>query len=144
MFGIGTVHATFAVREGDLVVDDSHALAGAEIVLEAASFASNSERRDKDVRGAGLLDVESYPDIVFSAISMVKGDEGWTVPGTVSAHGQTVPVDLDLDRLTAEGSGIRLHGSASHLDRTAFGITGSRGMVGRYLDLEIDAFATPS
>jgi polyisoprenoid-binding protein YceI len=62
MFGMGTVHATFAVREGDLVVDNSHALAGAEIVLEAASFASNSARRDKDVRGAGLLVVVSYPD----------------------------------------------------------------------------------
>jgi hypothetical protein len=37
-----------------------------------------------------------------------------------------------------------IHGSASHLDRTTLGVTKGRGMVGRYLDLEIDAVATPS
>lgn len=74
---------------------------------------------------------------------MEKRDDGWLVLGTVSAHGQTVPVSLHLDRVTAEDTGIRVHGSAARLDRTAFGITGSRGMVGRYLNLEIEAFATP-
>jgi len=143
MFGTGTVHATFAVREGEVVLDDTHTLSDATVVVDAASFASNSAKRDKDVRSAGLLDVERYPDIVFTAGSMEKRDQGWLVPGAVSAHGQTVPIDLHIDQLTAEGTGIRLHGSASHLDRTAFGITGSRGMVGRFLDLEFDAFATP-
>jgi hypothetical protein len=64
------------------------------------------------------------------------------VAGTVTAHGHTVDVDVRIDRIAQEGTGIRLHGQAEHLDRTAFGITGSRGMVGRYLDLELDAFAT--
>ena len=63
------------------------------------------------------------------------------VTGTVTAHGHTVGVDVLIDHLTHEGTGIRLHGRAEHLDRTAFGITGSRGMVGRYLDLDLDAFA---
>lgn len=144
MFGTGTVHATFAVREGEVLVDDAQSLSNAKIIIDAASFESNSAKRDKDVRSAGLLDVESYPDIVFSADSMENRADGWLVPGTVSAHGQTVAVHLHLDQVAAEGSGIRIHGSASHLDRTAFGITGSRGMVGRYLDLEIEAFATLS
>jgi hypothetical protein len=63
------------------------------------------------------------------------------VTGTVTAHGHTVGVGVRIDRLTHEGTGIRLQGRAEHLDRTAFGITGSRGMVGRYLDLELDAYA---
>jgi hypothetical protein len=44
--------------------------------------------------------------------------------------------------LGVEGDGIRLHAHADHLDRCAFGITGSRGMVGRYLDLDLDVFAS--
>ena len=31
-----------------------------------------------------------------------------------------------------------------HLDRYAFGITNGRGMVGRYLDLDLDVSATPA
>lgn len=144
MFGTGTVHATFAVREGDVVVGDNQTLVEANIIIDAASFASNSAKRDKDVRSTGLLNVADYPDIIFSASSMENRGDGWLVPGTVRAHGQDVAVDLHLAQVTAEASGFRIHGSASHLDRTAFGITGSRGMVGRYLDLEIDAFASPS
>ena len=90
-----------------------------------------------------LLDVDRYPDITF-AIRCPAGDsgDGWLVRGTVTAHGHAVPVDVRIDRLTHEGTGIRVHGRAADLDRTAFGITGSRGMVGRYLDLEVDAFAS--
>ena len=47
-----------------------------------------------------------------------------------------------IDRVTPEGPGLRVHGGDEHLDRTTFGITGSRGMVGRYLDLEFDVLAT--
>jgi hypothetical protein len=46
-----------------------------------------------------------------------------------------------IDRVTPEGSGMRVHARAEHLDRHAFGITGSRGMVGRYLDLDFDLLA---
>ena len=108
----------------------------------ASSFSSNSARRDKDVRSAGLLDVDRYPDITFASDSLQKTEHRWFLVGTVTAHGRTVPVDVVIDRVTPEGVGIRVHGGAEHLDRTTFGITGSRGMVGRYLDLEFDVLAT--
>jgi hypothetical protein len=37
---------------------------------------------------------------------------------------------------------MRVHASAHHLDRHAFGITGAKGMVGRHLDLDFDVLAT--
>jgi polyisoprenoid-binding protein YceI len=143
MFGLGTVHATFTVREGAVSIGEAGGPFSATVVLDAASFTSNSTKRDADVRSAGLLDVERYPDITFASDSVQQGPDGWLVPGTVTAHGHTVPVDLRIDRLTTDGPDIHLHGAATHLDRTAFGITGKRGMVGRYLDLEIDALAQP-
>ena len=143
-FGTGTVHATFTVREGDLSFGVGGAPFSASITIEASSFASDSARRDKDVRSGGLLDVERFPDITFASHTMQETEGGWLVPGTVTAHGHAVPVDLQIDSAVSEGPDIRIHGSAEHLDRTAFGITKGRGMVGRYLDLEVDAVARPS
>jgi polyisoprenoid-binding protein YceI len=142
MFGLGTVHATFTVREGELRVGEPLTTSGVTVTVDAATFSSNSARRDKDVRSAGLLDVNRYPDITFASDSLQKTENRWLVVGTVTAHGRTVPVNVVIDRVAPEGVGIRVHGGAEHLDRTTFGITGSRGMVGRYLDLGLDVLAT--
>lgn len=142
MFGIGTVHATFTVQGGELRAREPLESSNAIVTVDAASFSSNSARRDHDVRSAALLDVARYPAITFASDRLQQNGDTSLVTGAVTAHGRTVGVDVRIDRLTHEGTGIRVHGRAEHLDRTAFGITGSRGMVGRYLDLELDAFAT--
>lgn len=143
MFGMGTVHATFSVRDGDLSVGDAAGALTTRVTVDAASFSSDSEKRDRDVRSAGLLDVEHHPDITFASehVQETPG-EGWLVPGTVTVHGRSVPVGLQVDRVTVNGPEVLVHGWVRRLDRTSFGITGSRGMVGRYLDLEIDVVAT--
>jgi polyisoprenoid-binding protein YceI len=141
MFGMGTVHATFAVQGGELHVSEPLETSRATVTVDAASFTSNSAKRDRDVRSADLLDVARYPAITFASDTVQQDGDALRVTGTVTAHGHTVGVVVRIDRLTHEGTGIRLQGRAEHLDRTAFGITGSRGMVGRYLDLELDAYA---
>lgn len=143
MFGAGTVQASFAVLDGEIEIRDPLTTSSATVTIDAASFTSDKARRDKDVRSARLLDVATYPHITFAADRLAETGDGWLVSGTVTAHGQTAPVDVQVDRVAQEDGGIRLHGRAVHLDRTALGITGSRGMVGRYLDLELDAFASP-
>lgn len=144
MFGLGTVHATFSVREGELRIGGPLKTLSTRVVVEAASFSSGSARRDRDVRAAGLLDVERYPDITFASDRVeVMGGDGWLVAGSVTAHGQSVPVVVRVDRLVVDGPGIRAHGWVHDLDRTAFGINGSRGLVGRHLDLELDVVASP-
>jgi polyisoprenoid-binding protein YceI len=141
LFGMGTVHATFSIRAGDLRVCEPLATSTVTVTVDAGSFSSANTKRDKDVRSGGLLDVAHYPEITFASESLRQTGDALLVTGTVTAHGHTVGVDVRIDRVTPEGAGIRLHGRAERLDRTAFGITGSRGMVGRYLDLELDAFA---
>jgi polyisoprenoid-binding protein YceI len=142
MFGLGTVHATFTIEGGELRIREPLATSSVAVTVDAASFSSNNAKRDKDVRSAGLLDVANFRAITFASDALQPRGDTLLVNGTVTAHGHTVDVDVRIDRITVEGTGIRLHGRAEHLDRTAFGITGSRGMVGRYLDLELDAFAT--
>jgi polyisoprenoid-binding protein YceI len=144
MLSLGTVHATFSVRDGELRVGKDAKTLSTTVTVDAASFRSGSDKRDRDVRSRGLLDVEHYPDITFASESIRETPQGWLVPGTVTAHGRAVRTDVRVDRLTAVESELHVRGWARRLDRTAFGITGSRGLVGRYLDLEIDAVATPA
>ena len=61
----------------------------------------------------------------------------------MTAHGVTVPADVTFDSVVHEPRGIRVLCRADHLDRYAFGVSGSKGMVGRHLDLDIDIYATP-
>lgn len=144
MFGLGTVHATFSVREGDLRFGDALGTLEARVIVDAASFRSGNTKRDRDVRSAGLLDAERHPDITFASDHLQVTQQGWLVAGTVTTHGRSVPVEVRVDRITNDGAEIHAHGWVNHLDRTAFGITGSRGLVGRYLNLELDVVATPA
>ena len=145
LFGLGTVQATLAVKEGKVQVEELVETSTAYVTVDAASFTSGNARRDRDVASAGLLDVATYPDVTFESTRLLPDTGGgWLLKGTVTAHGRTVAVDVRVDRVTEESGGLRVHARAERLDRTAFGITGSKGMVGRHLDLELDVFAVPS
>ena len=139
LFGTGTVHATFTVTAGELQLAETVEASRVSVTVDAASFTSDRARRDADVRGRRLLDVEHHPDITFTCDRWRHEGTDWVASGAVTTHGRTVPVDLIVDRVVEEGAGLWVHGRAERLDRTTFGITGSRGMVGRYLDLEVDA-----
>jgi polyisoprenoid-binding protein YceI len=145
MFGLGIVHASFAIRSGELQVGDPLSASAVAVTVDAASFHSSSAKRDKDVRGSTLLDVSTYPDITFASDGLrPDGESGrWLMSGSVTAHATSAPVVVVIDRATPEAEGIRLHGRAEHLDRYAFGVTQGKGMVGRYLDLDLDVFAVP-
>jgi polyisoprenoid-binding protein YceI len=144
MFGLGVVHAAFDIAAGELVVGQPPTDSTVSVSVKAASFRSNSARRDKDVRSAGLLDVATYPEITFQADHLRHDDDRWVASGSVTAHGASVPVDVLISYAGREETGIRVRGRAEHLDRYAFGITKSKGMVGRFLDLDLDVLAVPT
>lgn len=138
------MHATFQVLSGEVVVADPVTGTTVAAVVDAGSFSSGNARRDRDVTGAGLLDSDAHPEIRFTCTGTRRDGERWLLGGTVTAHGVSVPVELAMDRCAREGSGMRVHARAEHLDRHAFGVTGGRGMVGRHLDLDLDVVADPA
>jgi polyisoprenoid-binding protein YceI len=111
------------------------------VSMDPATFSSGNPKRDRDVVAASLLDCATHPEISFASRGLRQDTDHWVLSGTVTAHGTAVPVDVVIDRVTPEGDGMRVHARAAHLDRHAFGITGSKGMVGRYLDLDFDVLA---
>jgi polyisoprenoid-binding protein YceI len=142
MFGLGKVHANFRLVSGLLEVGLSLLESTASATIDAASFSSDSARRDADVKSSGLLDVAHYPRIEFTSTDLRAGGRGIVMAGIVAMHGVETAVEVAVVSWEAPTSDkLRVLARATHLDRYAFGITGSKGLVGRYFDLELDVVA---
>ena len=141
MFGLGVVHATFGITSGEIHVADSTTASRVTVLIDAGSFSSGNAKRDTDIRSAPLLNTDSFPDITFASDSLRRDGDHWLLSGTVTAHGVTVPTEVTFERVVHEPPGIRVLARARHLDRYAFGVTGSKGWVGRHLDIDLDVSA---
>ena len=143
MFGLITVHGTFRLRGGEVRVGPGPAECRVRASIDAGSFASGLGARDKDVVSATLLDAAAYPEITFAADQAQPGDSGWLVAGKVTAHGRSIPVELQVSEARLEDGTARFH-AVARMDRTAFGITRKKGLVGRAVRLTIDATCSPA
>ena len=127
MFGLMTVHGTFRLQSG-------------QASIAAGSYASGNTSRDADVVSANLLDAKAYPEITFSGQGARRDGDSWVLPGSVTAHGTAVPAEVRLSDAREEAGAARFRATA-RLDRTSFGVTKKKGMVGRTVDLVIEAVA---
>ena len=146
MFGLFTVHGTFQLRAGQVSIAADPDASSVRASIEAGSFASGLSIRDADVVSATLLDARTYPEITFAGQGARRDGDGWVVPGSVTAHGTAVPAEVRLSdaQLEAGGSGAARFRATARLDRASFGVTKKKGMVGRTVDLIIEAVAQPA
>jgi polyisoprenoid-binding protein YceI len=106
----------------------------------AGSFDSGHGARDADVVSAALLDARAYPEITFTGQGARRDGDGWVVPGSVTAHGTAVPAEIRLGDVR-QGDGETRFLATVRLDRASFGVTKKKGMVGRTVDVTIEAVA---
>jgi len=137
MFGLGAVHATFSIDEGEIRISHPITVSTLRAVIPTRSFRSNSGQRDKHVRSKLLLDAATYPQITFSSERLRRDGNALVVDGAVTAHGRTVPVEVVVTSAETSGTTGRFR-AHSHLDRYALGITRVKGMVDRHVDLDLD------
>ncbi|MGY1711890.1 YceI family protein [Geodermatophilus sp. SYSU D00758] len=140
LFGLGTVHGTVDLVDGEMVVADPVESSTVRATVDTGSFASGNRRRDRDVTGPDLLDSATHPRARFTGRAVRPDGADWLVHGELEAHGITRDVTLRIDRVEVADGVTRLHATA-RLDRTDFGITKKRGMVGRTADVELDLVA---
>lgn len=100
MFGLLTVHGTFKILSGEVVIADNLADSSVTAVLDAGSFISGNAKRDRDVTSAGLLDAATYPEIAFVSDNVRRDQADWVITGQLSAHGTSVATELRVDRAT--------------------------------------------
>ena len=143
MFGLLTVHGTFRLRAGQVSIAADPGASSVQASIEAGSFASGNTTRDADVVSASLLDAKAYPEITFTGQGARREGDGWVVPGSVTAHGTAVPAEVRVSDARLESGAARFRATA-RLDRASFGVTKKKGMVGRTVDLVIEAVARPA
>ena len=133
LFGLGPVRGSFAIRAG--TVDIAEPLAGSRIraEIDAASFRTGNPARDAAVRSARLLDAKTHPVMTFTS----ERTDGSTLTGTLTVRDVTRPVTLSIEQ-SAVSPGSFTARAAARIDRTEFGVTASRGLAGRYLDLTLE------
>jgi polyisoprenoid-binding protein YceI len=140
LFGLGAVNGTFAISEGRIELREPAGTSRVTLTVPADSFDTGHAQRDGHVKGAGLLDVAKFPVITFISDRITPRDGAARVEGTLTAHGvhQTVPVEVGSVSVV---DGRLLVEATARVDRYAFGVTGKRGMAGRYLQLTFHVVA---
>jgi polyisoprenoid-binding protein YceI len=137
VFGLMPVSGTMAVRSGTVTVAAEPRRSTVSAEVDAASWATDDARRDKDVRGKRFLDVQRHPAIGFRSTRVVHGADGWQVVGELSVRGGSCEITLTLtdigpDRFTATG----------RVDRVAAGVGAGRAIIGRHVDVTLTVVVT--
>ncbi|GAA0810091.1 YceI family protein [Spirilliplanes yamanashiensis] len=139
LWGVKPVAGTFTLRSGVVVVAHDQRRSTVAAELDAASFHTDDPRRDRDVTGK-FLHAAAHPTIAFraTATDSARLDGVLTVRGTESPLALEVGPPEPLD-----GGGWRCAATA-RVDRFAAGVTTGRGIVHRWLDVELTVVAVPA
>jgi len=143
MFGLMTVHGTFRLQSGQVSIGADPGASSVQASIAAGSYASGHTKRDADVVSAGLLDARAFPEITFTGQGARRDGErlggAWLGNRARDRRAGRDPAE----RRAAGGRGGPVPGYR-RLDRTSFGVTKKKGMVGRTVDLVIEAVAQPA
>jgi polyisoprenoid-binding protein YceI len=141
LFGLGRVKGGADVRDGEISVADPPGDSSARARIATGSFHSGSAGRDAAILSSRLLDAASYPFLTFTSSGLECTDGRWVLHGQLTVRDQTGPLDLHIDGTSELGSELQLC-AGTRIDRYAFGITKSRGLATRYLDIRLNVVAT--
>ena len=103
----------------------------------AAEFAN--AKRNRDLRGHRLLDTEQFPDLTFTATEVRANEDGWLLTGSMTAHGATIPLTLDVTLTTGPTNGQFTVHATTTFDRRDLGIKAPRLVIGHDVRIQIDA-----
>ncbi|MFG2813569.1 YceI family protein [Streptomyces sp. NPDC048410] len=133
VFGLLPVRGTFAIRGGTVDVAEPLAASRLRVEIDSASFSTGNDRRDGEVRSAKFLDTDRHPLITFVSERV----DATRVSGTLTACGVARPASLSVVRAEVRAGSFTVR-ATTRVDRTEFGVTASRGMAGRRLDLMLE------
>lgn len=143
--GISTVRGTFTKVNGTVQYDPHDvSKSSIDVTIDAASVDTRNDMRDNDLRSDHFLDVTKYPTITFKSKQIESAGPGkLKITGDLTIHGVTKEVVLDTEGPTGpmkdpRGNSHMGAAATTKINRTDFGITGGKGMVGDELQLAID------
>jgi polyisoprenoid-binding protein YceI len=139
-FGLMTTRGTFTIRDGTVKITADPASCEAAATIDAASFKTDKAKRDSTVVSKSFLDAATYPTIRFDSVAVERDGTGWVVHGRITVRGEASPVRMTIGRAAATVDGCRFTATA-RVDRCATPVRAARGIIGRYLNFELDVYA---
>lgn len=133
LFNLLPVRGSFAIRGGTVDVAEPLAESRVRAEIDAAGFRTGNDVRDAAVRSERFLDAERHPVITFVSGHVATA----VVSGQLTVRAVTGPLRLSIERAETTGDAFTVRATTT-VDRTEFGVTGSRLMTGRLLDLTLD------
>jgi polyisoprenoid-binding protein YceI len=144
---------TFAVRNfgrpmqgsvtcssGEVEVDGAGTPRRVTAEIELDSVDTGIAKRDADLRKPWLLDIDRHPTMTWSADRFTREDDGrWTAEGVLRVRGTSVPLAVTGHAEVLPDGWVRVRATAS-LDRTAVGIRAPRFLIGRRVEIDVDAW----
>jgi polyisoprenoid-binding protein YceI len=141
VFGLKPVDGTMTIRSGTVMVADEPARSTVSAEIDAASWTSDDERRNADIRGKRFLDAERFPVIGFRSTRLARTAGGWEIVGVLSVRGGSTEVTLDLTETAMTADGYRLTATTT-VDRVAAGVSAGRAIIGRFLTVSLAVVVT--
>lgn len=143
MFGLGAVHGSFRLISGQITIADPPASSASSAVIDAASFHTGSDARDKDIKSANFLHVQEHPEITFTSTGVERDGDRWLLRGQITVRGNGAQAELAITEARTGEDGLLIK-ATTRIDRYAHGLTRKKGLAARYLDMDITARATRS
>jgi polyisoprenoid-binding protein YceI len=121
MWGLAKVTGVFREASGEGTVSPAGDVTGT-ITVTATSIDTKNGKRDTHLRSADFFEVEKYPDITVAVQSVESANQGVTVTGTLTVHGQSRPLSLPAIVSGFDGDELSLDGEVQ-VSRAEFGLT---------------------
>jgi polyisoprenoid-binding protein YceI len=109
-FGVSNFIGRFDEVSGELTWDEADPTKSkVTYSVAAASVDTNFKQRDQHVQSPSFLDAKQFPEITFvSSGFKKKGEQTYEVEGTVTLHGVSKPLTVELKK-TGEGDDPQKH-----------------------------------
>jgi polyisoprenoid-binding protein YceI len=144
------VHGAFTSFSASLELDENDLTRSKlDVAIDAASIATNEEKRDLHLKSADFLDAEKFPKLLYKSKRIEKeGATYYRVVGDLTIHGITkeVPLAVEFGGKGKDPWGNERMGfsAKAQINRTDFGLTWNQALeaggllVGEKVDIGID------
>ena len=142
LFWLLTVHGRIPISSGEFTIIDEIHRSTSEVRADATAFATGDARRDRAVKGPRFLDVERHPIFAFASNGVVTDRGAWTLNGVLTVREVAAPLTLSVTDVSSDATGVTIR-ATGRIDRYAHGVTATKGLTGRFLELELEVHAQP-
>lgn len=142
------VKGSFTALEGEIVLDAADVRrSSTTVVLQSSSINTGNKRRDEQLRAAGFLGADRYPEIRFQSTQVEPGTDRdmLQITGMLTIKDKSKEIVLDVSEIDRScspgGEHVAYYSARTEVDRHDFQVDALRLLIGRKLQITINVQA---